>query len=65
MRDVIHQAFIDELSKIAQMGVTYPKPNKMPKPKLPKSLVKVRMPKPKLQALGAVPGTQSGPQAPY
>jgi len=59
--DVIHQAFVDELTKIAFMGVKNPNAKKAMGPKIPKPF-KAKAPKtPSLDAPNAIPGTGSGP----
>lgn len=61
MVDLIHQAFVEELDKIAQMGVMNPNAKKAMKPKIPKPF-KAKAPKaPKLDMPNAIPGTGSGP----
>ena len=61
MVDILHAAFVEELHKIAQMGVMNPNTKKMPKPKLPKPFRAAAPKAPKLDVPSAIPGTTSGP----
>ena len=60
MIDTIHEAFMEELKKIAAVGVYTPgsvKPPRVPKPKgLPRIVKAPRVSKPKLQEPTSVPG---------
>ena len=60
MIDLVHTAFIDELKKIATVGVYTPGAAKVPKVKVPKMRKAVKSPPapktPQLQQPAAVPG---------
>ena len=60
MIDTVHDAFMDELKKIASMGPPYPgtrRQQKTPKPRpMPRVVKAPKLPKPSLQEPMAVPG---------
>lgn len=60
MIDIVHDAFMGELKKIAAMGVYtpgMPRRQKTPKPRpMPRVVKAPRLPKPKIQEPMAVPG---------
>ena len=62
MANRIHLSFLDELSKIAQMGAMNPNVKKMPAPKVPKPFKAKAVKQPPVPEVpNAVPGVASGP----